>query len=91
MEKALDRMVDSETISGFKCEACEETVELKKRSLISKLPPTLLLVANRFVFNFETLQNEKLNTRCGVPWRGRTPVLVSHAVAHCYVLDALQI
>ena len=37
--------------------------ESVKRGLLGKLPQTMVVQCNRFVFNFDTFQQQKLNSR----------------------------
>ena len=67
MEASLKKMVEGEIISDYQCDNCKQRVDLKKRSLIAETPNVLIVHLQRLVFNFDTFQNEKVNTRFEFP------------------------
>lgn len=68
--ESLTKLIQEEDVADFNCEVCQRKVPLmKKRLVLNKMPPVVVLQCNRFVFNFETMQNEKLNTRYEFPRR----------------------
>ena len=63
----LNKFVQGEIISDYKCEACSQTVELEKKVTIEKVPNTLIVHLQRIIFDFDTLRNQKLNDRVEFP------------------------
>jgi ubiquitin carboxyl-terminal hydrolase 34 len=63
----LRKYCDGEVISDYKCEACNQTVDLEKKAAIDKLPNTLIIHLTRICFDFDTLRNIKLNNRVEFP------------------------
>jgi|LauGreDrversion4_2_1035121.scaffolds.fasta_scaffold51683_5 uncharacterized UBP type Zn finger protein len=43
LEESLSKMIESSIISGFKCENCQQKVDVEKRQLIAE-PPNVLIV-----------------------------------------------
>lgn len=56
-----------EVIMDYKCEACEEKVDLIKSSKINHLPLFLNFPLNKFEFDFETFERIKLNDKYQFP------------------------
>ena len=67
VDESLKSLMDGELISDYKCDACNQAVDLKKRSLLGKMPNVLILHLKRFDFDFNTFQNEKVNSRFEFP------------------------
>ena len=67
VDESLKRLMDGEIIQEYKCDACSQSVDLKKRSLLGRMPNVLILHLKRFEFNFNTWQNEKVNSRYEFP------------------------
>lgn len=63
----LKRFASAEEIAGFRCEACKQQVDITRRTVINKPPNYLFLHLQRLVFDFDTLQNTKINTRVEFP------------------------
>jgi ubiquitin C-terminal hydrolase len=64
---SLTDLIKAETISDFECEKCEKKVDIQKRTLISSTPSVLFVHLQRLVFNFDTFNNDKVNTLCEYP------------------------
>jgi len=62
VEESLQKQVEGEIINDYQCDGCNKKVDLSKRSLISKTPNVLIVHLQRIVFNFDTFQNDKLNS-----------------------------
>jgi uncharacterized UBP type Zn finger protein len=60
-------MVTGETINDYKCDACKNRVDLEKKTVVEKLPNTLIVHLQRIIFDMDTFQNKKLNTRVEFP------------------------
>jgi len=67
IDEGLQKLVKGEIISDYKCEACQQKVELEKKVGIEKLPNTLIIHLQRIVFDFEVFRNHKLNDRVEFP------------------------
>jgi ubiquitin C-terminal hydrolase len=63
----LKRFTTAEEISGFRCSACNQAVDITRQTVINKQPNYLFLHLQRLVFDFETLQNTKINTKVSFP------------------------
>jgi ubiquitin C-terminal hydrolase len=59
---SLQKQLEGEIISDFRCDGCEKKVDISKRTLIAKTPNILIIHNQRLVFNFETFRNDKLNS-----------------------------
>lgn len=64
---SLDSLLEGETISDYNCPGCKKKVDISKRTLITETPNVLIVHLQRITFNFETFQNEKINTRFEFP------------------------
>ncbi|GAM23819.1 hypothetical protein SAMD00019534_069940 [Acytostelium subglobosum LB1] len=65
--ESLDLFIQEESLQDYKCESCNDRVEITKRCLIEKLPNTLILHLKRFEFDLENMRNIKLNDYCEFP------------------------
>jgi len=62
VEESLKAEVQGEKIDDYKCSGCNKKVEVTKRTLFAETPNVLILHLQRLVFNFDTFQNDKLNS-----------------------------
>jgi len=60
-------MIKAETISEYDCDKCQKKVDITKRTLIANTPSVLFVHLQRLVFNFDSFQNDKVNTVCEFP------------------------
>lgn len=67
VHQSLSNMKKGEIIEDFRCEGCNEKINLNKRSLLATMPNMLILHLKRIVFSFETYQNEKVNSHFEFP------------------------
>ncbi|CAD8084108.1 unnamed protein product [Paramecium sonneborni] len=67
LQECFDKFVQGEIISDFKCESCNQKVDVSKRQLLAQLPNVLILHLQRIVFNLDTFMNEKINSRLEFP------------------------
>ena len=67
MEDSLGKMIEGSIINDYKCESCNQKVDVFKRSLIAETPNVLIVHLQRIVFNFDTFQNDKINSRFEFP------------------------
>jgi ubiquitin carboxyl-terminal hydrolase 34 len=67
VHESLQELIKEETISDFECEKCQKKVDISKRTLIAHTPSVLFVHLQRLVFNFDTFQNDKVNTLCEFP------------------------
>ncbi|CAD8116913.1 unnamed protein product [Paramecium sonneborni] len=67
LQECFDKFVQGEIISDFKCENCNQKVDVNKRQLLAQLPNVLILHLQRIVFNLDTFMNEKINSRLEFP------------------------
>ena len=54
--------MEGEIISDFKCDGCNKKVDISKRTLVANTPNVLILHLQRIEFNFEKMQNDKINS-----------------------------
>lgn len=64
---SLDKLVAKGIISDYSCDACNQRVDLQRRTVLASLPNVLIVHLQRIVFDFETFQNKKLNNRIEFP------------------------
>lgn len=67
VEESLKAEVKGEEISDYKCSGCHKKVDVTKRTLFAETPNVLILHLQRLVFNFDTFQNDKLNSHFEFP------------------------
>ena len=60
-------MIESSIINDFKCENCNQKVDVEKRQLIAEPPNVLIVHLQRIIFNFDTFMNDKINTHFDFP------------------------
>jgi ubiquitin carboxyl-terminal hydrolase 34 len=65
--QALDNFIASDTINDVNCEHCGRKVNVAKRTCLSKLPNILVVHLQRLLFNYDTMMNEKINSRLEFP------------------------
>ena len=63
VDESLARLMEGEVIAGYKCSACGQEVDLKKRNLLGQMPNVLICHLKRFEYDFETWRQVKVNTR----------------------------
>jgi len=68
LEESLAKMVEGEIINEYECSNCEQRVDLVRRQLVADTPNVLIVHLQRFTFNFDTFQNDKINTRFEFPF-----------------------
>jgi len=64
---SLAKMVKGQTIEDYMCEGCNQKVDVTKRSLLADMPNVLIVHLQRIVFSFDTLANDKVNSRFEFP------------------------
>ena len=67
LSESLNRYVSGELISDFRCDFCNQKVDVSKKTRISKAPRTLILHLQRIFFNLDTFINYKVTTRHEFP------------------------
>jgi len=65
--ESLSEYIKEEFISDFKCESCKKKVEISRRCTLATLPNVLILHLQRLVYNLETFENEKINSKLEFP------------------------
>ena len=61
MDSSLHQFIQDEVVSGYECEAFENTISVKKYSRIKRLPPILVIQLKRFEYDFKTNERYKIN------------------------------
>lgn len=69
LHEAFENYVKWETISDYRLEESGKKVDVEKRSCIHSLPQTMIVHLKRFVFNYDTFLQEKLNSEFKFPTR----------------------
>ena len=64
---SLGGLVKGQTIEDYLCEGCNKRVNVVKRSLLADMPNVLVVHLQRIVFSFDTLANDKVNSRFEFP------------------------
>ena len=67
IDDSLKSFVAGERISDYKCTACNQTVEIEKKSAIKSLPNYLLINLNRIVFDYDLMRHVKIDDRFEFP------------------------
>ena len=67
VEEAMSKLLEGEIISDYNCDGCGKKVDLKKRTMIASTPNVLIVHLQRICFNFDTFQNDKVNSFCQFP------------------------
>lgn len=67
LEDSVNAYVDGEVISDFKCDNCDQKVDINKRCSFVDMPNILMIHLQKIVFNFDTLMNEKIADRFEFP------------------------
>ncbi len=67
IEESLAKQVEGEIISDYQCDGCNRKVDLQKRTMIASTPNILIVHLQRICFNFDTFQNDKINSFCSFP------------------------
>lgn len=87
--QAMQRTIQPDIISDFRCEAAPGTpTDLYKRAVLGHLPDTLVMQFKRFQFNFDTFEQEKLNSRLEFPHELDLYAFTREGVAAAEKLDA---
>ena len=61
--EGLENFIEGEIIGDFTCENCQQKVDVIKKTVIKKLPNTLIIHLNRIVFDMEMMDNVKVNEK----------------------------
>ena len=64
---SLDKYISDERIEDYKCEICKKNVSLVKRNSLAELPNVLIVHLQRILFDYDNLQNNKINSRLDFP------------------------
>ena len=67
IEESLEKLIEGEVINDYNCDGCSRKVDLQKRTMIASTPNILIVHLQRICFNFDTFQNDKVNTFCSFP------------------------
>jgi len=67
LEESFNAYTDGEVISDFKCDNCDQKVDITKRCSFIDMPNILMIHLQKIVFNFDTLLNEKIADRFEFP------------------------
>jgi len=67
VEESLAKQVEGEIINDYQCDGCNRKVDLQKRTMIASTPNILIVHLQRICFNFDTFQNDKINSFCSFP------------------------
>ena len=63
LKDCLNKYISEENIEDYKCEKCNNKITHVKNVLLEHLPNILIIHLQRITFNYETFQNEKVNSR----------------------------
>ena len=67
VEESLEKLIEGEIINDYNCDGCSRKVDLQKRTMIAETPNILIVHLQRICFNFDTFQNDKVNSFCSFP------------------------
>lgn len=65
--ESLDGLISKDIINDYQCETCNKKLEVTKRVLLNTLPNILIVHLQRILLNYDTLMNEKINSRLEFP------------------------
>ena len=65
--QSFENYISEEIIEGYKCENCNKKVNLKKSNIILDLPNILVIHLNRMIYNNNTGEFEKMNSKLDFP------------------------
>jgi len=68
LKDSLDKYVSQEKIEDFKCDNCKKSVTVTKKNSIAELPNVLIVHLQRILFDYDNLQNNKINSRLEFPF-----------------------
>ena len=63
LNDCLNKFISEENIEDYKCEKCNIKITHVKNILLKHLPNILIIHLQRIAFNYETYQNEKINSK----------------------------
>ncbi|KAF8301248.1 putative ubiquitin hydrolase [Trypanosoma cruzi] len=67
VEEALSTFLQPEEVEGFMCDGCNLTTTASSCQYLRTLPDVLVVHLNRFAFDLQTLQREKVTTSVSFP------------------------
>jgi len=70
LRASLDAFIQGELLAGgnaYMCSLCGSKVSTLRRTVVSSLPPTLVLMLKRFEMDYNTYQSTKINERLEFP------------------------
>ncbi|KAL4448730.1 hypothetical protein ABPG74_012819 [Tetrahymena malaccensis] len=67
LSDSFNKMIEGETISDFKCDACEKRCDQFRRICFSQLPNILIIQLQRIVYDLDAFANKKINTKLEFP------------------------
>ena len=66
--ETLGETIRVEEISDFRCDTCNQKVNINRRCSIDEFPNVLIFHLQRLVFSLITFQNEKINSKMEFPF-----------------------
>jgi len=60
-------MISDQVIEDYYCDGCKKKVTVGRRALLGDMPNTLIVHLQRIVFCFDTLMNDKVNSKFEFP------------------------
>ena len=64
---SLNKYISEDNIEDYNCPNCHQKVTLKKYTYISRLPNILIIHLNRIMMNYQTGEQQKINSRFEFP------------------------
>ena len=65
--ESLQKQLEGEIIQEYKCEACQQKVDLQRQQIYGKQPNVLILHLQRIQFDYTTLMMKKIANRFEFP------------------------
>ena len=65
---SFSKFTNGEVINEYKCDFCQEKVDVSKKTMIGKLPRVLVVHLQRIFFNLDTFMNEKISSKFEFPF-----------------------
>jgi ubiquitin C-terminal hydrolase len=69
LKESLEKYISEDQIDDFYCDNCKKKTSVIRRTSFSSLPNVLIVHLQRILFNYESLMNEKINSRLEFPNR----------------------
>lgn len=67
IDDSFKKYIQGEVISDYQCDSCNQKCDVTKRNFLEKTPNYFIVHLQRMCFNYDKLENEKVNSRWEFP------------------------